>query len=76
MVPRLAGPVVDGDFHLVDVGDAAQGQRQRAGLARGGKSARLLGLQLQRHGLADDGILAVLFLRGLIDGEHANVATE
>src|ERR1700688_505531 len=33
----------------------------------------LLRLEFERHGLADHGVLAVFFLRRLIDGEHADV---
>src|SRR5579871_2448212 len=65
--------LVERDFHLVDVGDAAQGERERAGLARRRENHGLFGLQLERRGLADDDVLAVLFLRGLIDGENANI---
>ena len=45
-------------------------------LARAGERLGLLGLQLERDGRADDGVLAVFFLRGLIDREHANVCQD
>src|SRR6185437_4100356 len=65
-------PVVD----HVDVGDAAQRQRQRAGLVRTGEGFRLLGLQLEGDGLAHDGVLALFFLRSLIDRENADVGED
>ena len=37
---------------------------------------RLLGLQFERDGLADDGVLAVLFLRRLVDRENANIGQD
>ena len=45
-------------------------------LARAGERLGLFGLQLQRHGLADHGVLAVFFLRRLIDREHADVGQD
>ena len=71
--PRFERLIVGAVLDHVDVGDAAQRQRQRAGLACARQRLGLLGLQLKRHGLADDGVLAVFFLRRLIDREHANV---
>src|SRR6476620_1917580 len=60
----------------VDVGDAAQRQRQRAALARAGERFGLFRLQLQRHGPADQGGLAVFFLRRLVDRQHADVGQD
>ena len=60
----------------VDVGNAAQRQRQRAGLARAGEDFGLFGLELERHGLADHGVRAVFFLRRLVDRQYADVAQD
>ena len=60
----------------VDVGDAAQRQRQRAALARARERLGLFGLQFERHGPADEGVLAFLFLRRLIDREHAHIGED
>jgi hypothetical protein len=40
--------------------------------ARAPSVCDLVGLQLERDGLAEHGVLAVLFLRRLVDREHAN----
>src|ERR1700732_5468339 len=45
-------------------------------LRSGSEDRRLLGLQLERCGLADDGVLAVLFLRRLIDRENADIGQD
>ena len=59
------------------VGDAAQRQRQAvAHLLGDGQDLRLLRRQLERRGLADDDLLAVLLLDGLIDGEDADVVED
>src|SRR5215210_361332 len=60
-------------FDHVDIADASQRQRQRAGLARTGERLGLFGSQLERYGFSDDGVLAVFLLRRLIDGENAYV---
>src|SRR6185312_3039409 len=60
----------------VDVGDAAQRQRQRAALVRAGEGFGLLGLQLEGDGLAYDGVLALFFLRSLINRENADVVED
>ena len=41
-----------------------------------GERLRLLRLQFERDGLADDGVLAVLFLRRLVDRENANIGQD
>src|ERR1700742_3597684 len=65
--------VVGGDRPLVDVGDAAQCERQRSGLARGSNLGGLLGLQFKRDGPADHVVGAFFFLRRLVDGEDSNI---
>src|SRR3954454_19007196 len=65
--------IVGSVFDHVDVGHAAQRQRQRAGLARASQRLGLLRPQLERNGLADNRVLAVLLFWGLIDREDANV---
>src|SRR3954454_17132828 len=68
--------IVGSVFDHVDVGDASQRQRKRAGLAGAGERLCLLGPQLERYGLADHGVLAVLLLGRLIDREHAHVGKD
>src|SRR5437762_13559961 len=58
--------IVGSVFDHVDVSHAAQCQRQRAGLARAGQRLGLLRPQLERNCLADNRVLAVLFVRRLI----------
>src|SRR5207245_3244763 len=55
------------------VDHAAQRERERPGLARPGQSLGLHGLQLERRGLSNYGILAVLFAGSLIDGKDADI---
>src|SRR4051812_3772786 len=69
----LQGLLVSFVFDHVDIADAAQRQRQRAGLARTGERLRLFGSQLERYRLSNDGVLAVFLLWRLIDGENAYV---
>src|SRR4029453_18509199 len=77
-VEVFAAPL-GGLFRLVDrldVGDAAQRQRQRAALARAGEHFGLIGLQLERNRPADQGAAAFFFLRRLVDRENANIAED
>src|SRR5207237_5200065 len=60
-------------FGRVDIGDAAQRERQRAALARARQRLGLLGLQFERDGAADEGVDALFFLRRLIDRQHTDV---
>src|SRR6266849_3283830 len=68
--------IVGSGLDRVEIGNAAQRQRQRAGLARAGKRLGLLGLPFKRDGLADHDVLAVFFLRSLVDSEHANIGQD
>src|SRR2546423_3023994 len=65
--------IVGSVFDYVDVGHASQRQRQGAGLARASQRLGLLRPQLERNGLADYRVLAILLFRRLIDREDANV---
>src|SRR5512140_3633623 len=65
----IVGSVLD----HVDIGNTSQRQLQRAALARPGQRLGLFGFQLERYGLADHGVLAVLFLGCLVDGENADI---
>jgi hypothetical protein len=69
----LRSSIVGSVLDHVEIGDAAQRQRQRAALTRARQRLGLLGLQFERDGLADYGVLAVLFLRLLVDREHADI---
>ena len=60
-------------FGRVDIGDAAQRERQRAALAGARQRLGLLGLQFERDGAADEGVDALFFLRRLIDRQHTDV---
>ena len=51
----------------------SNGMRMQLRLASGGKRCSLIGSQFQRHRLAHDSGLAVLFPGRLIDREHADV---
>src|SRR5690242_11513697 len=57
----------------IGIGDAAQRQRNGAELLRQCERFCLTRSELKRRGLADHDLLPVLFLDGLVDGEHANV---
>ena len=74
--PRLSELIVGLGVDHVEIGDAAQRQRQRAALARAGERLGLLGLQFKRHGLADHGVLAVFFLRRLVDRQNADIGQD
>src|SRR6266576_760698 len=65
---------IDGLFRRVDIGNAAQRQRQRAALPGASQYLRLVRLQFERGGLADHAVRAVLFLGRLVAGQPANVA--
>ncbi len=59
------------------IGDRAQRQGQPvAHLLGDGQDLGLLRRQLEGRGLADDDLLAVLVLDGLVDGEHADVVED
>src|ERR1700759_3624334 len=74
-VAALAVALVFGiAFDKAGVGDAAQRQRQRAGLPHACQRLGLVGLQFERHGLAEHGVLAVFLLRRLINRENADIA--
>ena len=55
------------------VDDAAQRERERAFLASVGEDFGLARREFQCRGLADDNLLAALFLDRLIDGQHAHI---
>src|SRR3954453_21625569 len=65
-VAALGRLVIRLDLGGVDVGNAAQCQRERAALARACERLGLLRPQFQRDGLADNDVLPVLFLRRLV----------
>src|SRR6266850_5560050 len=76
-VEAFAAP--DFFFHLGDrvgIGDAAQRQRYRAGLARARQRLGLLGFQLEGRGPADARAGTVFFLRRLVDRENPNVGQD
>ena len=58
------------------IGDAAQRQRQRAELLRQRQRFGLTRRELERRGLADHDLLAVLFLDVLVDRQHAHIAED
>src|SRR5690349_13961429 len=72
--PRLS-VLVERLDHL-DIGDRAQRQRKAAALPRTGERLGLLGLELQCYGPADEGALAFLFLRRLVDRQNAHVGQD
>src|SRR6185369_11553522 len=61
---------------LVGIGDAAKRELDRAALARTTERLGLLGLHLERGGLADERVGAFFFLRRLIDGEHPDIGQD
>ena len=61
-------------FGRIRINQTAQRQRESTALAGPDESLGLRRLQLERNGLADERILAILFPGGLIDGQNPDIA--
>src|SRR3569623_2242894 len=59
---------------LVGIDKTAQGKRQCSTLPRARQRLRLLRLQLQSRGLADNDLLSILFFNCLVDRENPHIA--
>src|SRR5579875_3556298 len=76
-VHRVAARLVElAGSAFADIAEAAQRERQRAGLPRQGDGLDLARRQLERGRLAHDDLLAVFLLELLVDREHADVAQD